>query len=88
VEIFPRDQQTPEALGAGESRHREMVADHQQTWDQGFEKGDCRFGSKPVQLFNGRLSAFASCGHGAAWTWTEMGQQRTHGLSGRAGNAT
>jgi tripartite-type tricarboxylate transporter receptor subunit TctC len=28
MEVFPRDQQTPQALGALVSRYREMVADH------------------------------------------------------------
>jgi hypothetical protein len=32
---------------------------------------DVRSGSKADHLFNGRLSAFASSGHGATWTWTD-----------------
>jgi tripartite-type tricarboxylate transporter receptor subunit TctC len=43
-EVFPREQQTPEALGA-EGRCREMVADHQGIGDQGEIGRGVRFGS-------------------------------------------
>jgi hypothetical protein len=73
-EIFPRSQQTPEALATFQKAERSVVAHYQwppiSRWSDRrsiisqFTNG--RFGSKPAPLFSARMSPFARCGHCSA----------------------